>query len=170
VHWIDLGDGLMACPAHPDQPAFAAHVGCQLPHDIGPKQQSPGEGELACAAAAEHGLPDGFVAESRAWQAWKAACAEESACRTVALRCERQAQKVLDGGCDDADLDEDDERFDPPTDARKWLDVAAKYRMGVAKALDTQSKLIKLGWDPIKTREKRADRERKLRAAGKPSN
>lgn len=167
VQWTLLPGGMCGCPVHPDQPPFAPHVGCQLPHEIGPEQDSPGEGELLVAEAESRGLPDGMTVEAWSWKAFKAARAEATKCRELATLCEDRARRFVAPRDDESLLaamtrDRDGElvEADSEDQARRWFDLAAKFRQSVAKAIDTQSKLLKLGAGNVQVRERMAQRDR----------
>ena len=115
----------------------------------------PGEGELAVAAAAARGLPDGLEVERLTWQAFTAARREAREARALAAMCIKRGQLHLEADILDT-ITEDA--------ARRWFAQAAAFKQTVAKALDVQSKLIKLGAVTVQVRERiaaadRADRE-----------
>lgn len=91
-----------------------------------------GEGELACAAAAARGLPDGFAVEERMWQAWKFATDRSEKCAGLA-----------DSLFEDSDID-----------------MAVKLEANAAKWADTAIKAAKLGAAAVAIRERIAAADR----------
>lgn len=138
---------------------------CDCPPQAGPDDDSPGEGEQAVAEAERRGLPDGMRVEEWSWRAFREARREASTCRSLAETCATRAQQFIDtqlvamrddgeGGMVQADNEDQ---------ARRWLDLAAKFRQSVAKAIDTESKLLKLASGSVALRERRAAKERRDR-------
>ena len=145
-HWSFVGeytepadDGTVACPDHPDAGRFLPHIGCQLPHDDGPEQASPGEGERMCAEAARRNLPDAFEVEARMWQVWRTSTKRAEMCAATA-----DALTAGDEG--------------PPN-----YDLAAKFEAAAAKWMDVSVKAGKLATGPVLHRERMAELERRAR-------
>ncbi len=120
----------------------------------------PGEGELAVAEAARRGLPDGFEVEGLTWRSFKDARREARECRALAAACFARGRMHL--ASDVMDPTAEDQ-------ARRWFAEGAKLKMAVAKAIDTQSKLIKLGAVVVQVRERIAAADRADRMLNGPA-
>lgn len=151
--------------------------GCPHPHPDDQEIETPESDHLLAQAAAleaeARGLPDMLELEKHVDGARKAAKREMSDCRKWAAICEQRAQNILDGAVVPMERDREGERVesDHEAEARKWLDVAAKYRMAVEKGIDTQSKLLKMALLPATARYRaKQHKERALLRAGGKSN
>lgn len=99
--------------------------------------------------AADRGIPDGLRVEELAWRAFRESRKEASECRRLATVCEERGLLQLSAA--------DDEN------ARKWFDLVAKFKMGAAKAIDVQSKILKLAMTTVQMRERTAATDRLAR-------
>ncbi len=103
------------------------------------------------------------------WRAFRQARSEATKCRDLAKVCEERGHSFIDG--DLVALGKDREgntvEADNEDQARRWLDLAAKFRQSVAKAIDTQAKLLKGGAVNVQLRERAAARERRARLVAK---
>ena len=168
VTWTPNADGTLSCPAHPDERPFHGHLGgcaqCAAAPPVDPATAT-GEGERLCIEAAARGLPDGLEVETRAWRAWRDSRNEATHGRKLATLCEERARRFLDGDIIAETRDREGQivQADSEDQARRWLDLAAKLRQVVAKAIDTQSKLLKIGAEGTALRERQAAKEKRDR-------
>ena len=156
-------DGLAVCPAHPEAGRFAPSregcAGCAADPAIDLAEVATPEADriltqLAAAEADERGVPDmldleGFVDVARA------DCRrEQKNCRDIARRLEKVATEVLEGSRVPMERDREGELVEADRDraAQHWFAEAAKYRMAVAKSIDTQAKLLKMALGPASAR------------------
>lgn len=160
MSWIAQADGLYVCSDHTTAP-FAGHVGCPVCSATPPTPQpdTPGPAETELITATKHRLPTTIEVERRTWLAWSAVRSETTKCRQLAVACEARAAEFVTGKY--AKDPSDPEFYINEEQARKWLDVAAKFRQGVAKSIDTQAKMMKIGEASAAMRERRAAKERR---------
>jgi hypothetical protein len=163
VEWTSPGDdGLSECPAHPESGRFRANRGgcpsCRLAPAADDEVSTPEAdrilADLAVAEAEARGCPDMFDLEKYVDRARADCRREQKACRDIALKLEQTAQSVLDGDRVVMERDREGSLVEADQDraAQHWFAEAAKYRMAVAKSIDTQAKLLKMAMTPAAAR------------------
>lgn len=171
-------DGLTTCPVHPEVGRFLPAKCCPTcPPDNGTAEvETPVAdrilADLAAREAAERGVPDMLDLENYVERARRDCRGEQKACRDTARMCEARARDILDGRVVVTMVDREGNTVDADQDraAQHWLAEAAKFRMAVAKSLDTQAKLAKLALGPASARYRAANLKARAKLTGKEAN
>jgi hypothetical protein len=171
-------DGLTTCPDHPGAGRFEPAKCCPscTPLAGSGEVETPVTdrilADLAAKEAADRGVPDMLDLELFIDKARRDCRSEQKVCREIAKRCESRAQDILDGRVVITTVDREGGTVDADQDraAQHWFDVAAKYRAGVAKSLDTQAKLGKLALGPASERYRALHRKQRAKLRGKETN